>query len=125
FEGGKAVYSTLCVACHQPSGVGMEGLAPALVDSEWVLGKPEILPRILLHGLSGPIKVQGRAYSLEMPPLGPALTDEQIAGVLTYIPREWEHTASAVPVKLVTEIRESNKDRTTAWSGDELKDAAK
>jgi glucose/arabinose dehydrogenase len=41
FETGKGVYSTLCVGCHQPTGAGMDGLAPALVDSEWVLGNPE------------------------------------------------------------------------------------
>ena len=31
-----------------------------------------------------------------MPPLGSALTDEQIAAVLTYIRREWGQTASPV-----------------------------
>lgn len=60
FEVGKGVYNSLCVGCHQPNGAGMEGLAPALVNSEWVLGKPEVLPRILLHGLAGPIKVGGQ-----------------------------------------------------------------
>ncbi len=120
YEKGKVVYSTLCTACHQPTGTGMDGLAPALVDSDWVLGKPEILPRIVLHGLSGPIKVNGQSWSLEMPPLGAALTDEQIAGVLTYIRREWEHTASAVSVETVAKLRAENKDRTKAWTAEEV-----
>ena len=124
FETGRTVYSTLCTACHQPTGTGMEGLAPALVDSDWVLGTADILPRIIIHGLSGPIKVNGQAWSLEMPPLGPALSDEQIAGVLTYIRREWEHNGSPVSIEAVAKIRTQHKARTKAWSEAELRPAA-
>jgi mono/diheme cytochrome c family protein len=120
FESGKALYGALCVGCHQATGSGMEGLAPPLADSDWVLGKPEVLPRILLHGLSGPVKVNGKSWSLEMPPLGAALTDEQIAGVLTYIRREWEHTESPISVETVAAIRAAHKDRTRAWTAEEL-----
>jgi glucose/arabinose dehydrogenase/mono/diheme cytochrome c family protein len=123
FETGRTVYSTLCTACHQPTGTGMEGLAPALVDSDWVLGSADILPRIIIHGLSGPIKVNGQAWSLEMPPLGPALSDEQIAGVLTYIRREWEHNGSPISTDAVAKIRAQYKTRTKAWSEAELKPA--
>ena len=121
FEVGRTVYATLCTACHQPTGTGMEGLAPALVDSDWVLGSADILPRIILHGLSGPIKVNGQAWSLEMPPLGAALSDEQIAGVLTYIRREWEHNSSPISTDAVAKLRAQHKTRTKAWTGDELK----
>jgi len=120
FDTGKTVYATLCAACHQPTGTGMEGLAPPLVDSEWVLGKADVLPRIVLNGLSGPVKVNGQSFNLEMPPLGPALNDEQIAGVLTYIRREWEHNASPISVTTVASLRSQNKDRTKAWSSMEL-----
>jgi mono/diheme cytochrome c family protein/glucose/arabinose dehydrogenase len=120
FETGKQVYNTLCTACHQPNGQGMDGLAPTLVDSDWVLGDTNILPRILMHGLTGPIKVNGQSWALEMPPLGAALSDEQIAGVLTYIRREWEHTASPLTLEQVQKIRQEHKDRTKAWTAEEL-----
>ncbi len=125
FEVGRTVYSTLCTACHQPTGTGMDGLAPALVDSDWVLGNPDFIPRIVIHGLNGPIKVEGKTWNLEMPPLGPALSDEQIAGVTTYIRREWEHNASPVSVDAVAKIRAQNTARTTAWTEAELKPGAK
>ncbi len=125
FDGGKVLYAGLCAACHQPTGLGMPGLAPALVDSEWVLGNPKVLPRIVLHGLSGPLNVGGQTWNLEMPPLGAALSDEQIAGVLTYIRREWEHGAAPIPVKAVAEIREQNKARTTLWTAEDLKTLSK
>lgn len=120
FEKGKTIYNTLCTACHQPHGFGLDGLAPPLVDSEWVLGKPDILARIIMHGLAGPVKVSGRSFNLAMPPL-PQLTDEDVAGVMTYIRREWEHTASPVDVKAVTTIREQNKGRMAMWTEEELK----
>lgn len=124
FEKGKTIYATLCAACHQPHGFGLDGLAPPLVDSEWVLGKPEVLARIVMHGLAGPVKVAGRTYNLAMPPL-PQLTDEDVAGVLTYIRREWEHTASAVETKTITTIREQDKGRMAMWTEEELKNLGK
>ena len=102
----------------------MDGLAPALVNSEWVLGKPDVLPRILLHGLVGPIQVSGQTWNLEMPPLGAALTDEQIAGVLTYIRREWEHNGSPISTEMVAKIRAENASRTKSWTAEELKPAS-
>jgi len=124
FEKGKTIYATLCAACHQPHGFGLDGLAPPLVDSEWVLGKPDILARIVMHGLAGPVKVSGRTYNLAMPPL-PQLTDEDIAGVLTYLRREWEHNGSAVESKFVTNIREKEKGRLMMWTEQELKNLGK
>ena len=85
-----------------------------------MLGNSDILPRIVIHGLTGPIKVNGQTWTLEMPPLGAALTDEQVAGVATYIRREWEHTASPVSVDQVKRLRTEHKDRTKPWTASEL-----
>lgn len=124
YEKGKTIYATLCAACHQPHGFGLDGLAPPLVDSEWVLGKAELPARIIMHGLAGPVKVGGRSFNLAMPPL-PQLTDEDVAGVLTYIRREWEHNASPVDTKAVTAIRTQTKGRTAMWTEQELKNLGK
>jgi mono/diheme cytochrome c family protein/glucose/arabinose dehydrogenase len=120
FDLGMQTYGMLCAACHQANGQGMEGLAPPLVDSEWVVGKPDALPRLILHGLTGPIKVNGVSWNLEMPPMGAALSDEQIAAVVTYIRREWEHGASPMTPEFVREIRAQHADRTGAWTEEEL-----
>ena len=42
FENGRTLFAAVCAACHQPTGRGLDGLAPPLLDSEWVLGSPEI-----------------------------------------------------------------------------------
>jgi mono/diheme cytochrome c family protein/glucose/arabinose dehydrogenase len=119
FEKGRVIYAGLCAACHQTHGYGLDGLAPPLVDSEWVLGNPDISARIILHGLAGPIKVNGRTWNLAMPPL-PHLTDEDVASVVTYLRREWEHNASPVEPEAITQLRAEYKDRVGMWTSDEL-----
>ncbi|HZJ15469.1 MAG TPA: c-type cytochrome [Chthoniobacteraceae bacterium] len=119
FEKGKTLYATICAACHQPSGTGLAGLAPPLVNSEWVLGPVERPIRIVLHGLTGPIDVEGVKWQLEMPGL-PIFTDEDLAALITYIRREWEHTASPVGADEVAAVRAASKDRTASWTAAEL-----
>jgi mono/diheme cytochrome c family protein len=119
FDAGRELYAKTCAACHQPSGLGQTGLAPPLVDSEWVLGNDKRLSRIVMQGLEGPISVGGVNYSLEMPAL-PQVGDEDIANVLTYIRREWEHGAEPVEVETVTAARDQTKGRGAMWTAKEL-----
>ena len=92
----------------------MDGLAPPLVDSEWVLGSEQRLVRIVLHGLPGPLKVNGRSWHLDMPSMG-MFDDEQIAGILTYIRREWDHGGAPVQPATVKKIRAETAKRQEAW----------
>lgn len=120
FEQGRQLFSQICAQCHQPSGLGMEGLAPPLVDSEWVLGSEHRLVRIVLNGLHGPIQVGKKTVELEMPGLG-SLDDDMIASVLTYIRREWGHEADPVDPATVKQIRaETAKRGDLQWTMEEL-----
>jgi mono/diheme cytochrome c family protein/glucose/arabinose dehydrogenase len=119
FEEGKVIYTNVCAACHQPTGLGQDGLAPPLLDSEWVLGPPARLPRILMQGVSGQISVTGVNFRLEMPGL-PDLNDRQIASVLTYVRREWEHGEEPVSEDFVAKIREEERNRREPWTAIEL-----
>ncbi len=122
YERGKGIFNGLCAACHQPHGYGLDGLAPPLVDSEWVTGKPDVLARIVMNGLGGPVKVAGRTWDLTMPPMA-QLNDDDLAAVLTYVRREWEHTASPVDAKFVKGLRDQYATH-PSWTADELKPAA-
>jgi mono/diheme cytochrome c family protein/glucose/arabinose dehydrogenase len=119
FATGKTLFTAICAACHQTSGRGLDGLAPPLLDSEWVLGSHERTVRIVLHGVRGPIRVAGRYHTGDMPAHG-ALDDDQIASVLTYIRREWGHDAPPVEPAQVTAIRAATKHHADAWSPEEL-----
>jgi mono/diheme cytochrome c family protein len=115
FEAGKSMYEATCLACHQQHGMGQPGLAPPLVGSEWVAGSDKRLVRIVLNGLRGPIKVKGESFELDMPALG-VLDDEQIAGALTYIRREWGHGFEPVTPATVKKVREETASREDAWT---------
>ncbi len=119
FEAGKELYSFSCGMCHQPDGRGQEGLAPPLMNTEWTTGSEDRLIRIILHGLKGPIEIDGRKYELEMPPLG-VFDDEQIAAILTYVRREWGHTASPIEPDAVKRVRAATATREDAWTEKEL-----
>jgi len=113
FAAGREVYQTLCAACHQPDGRGRELVAPPLVGSEFALGPAETAVRIVINGKEGSTGL--------MPPLGSALSDDQIAATLTYIRREWGHTASAVTPAIVKDVRARSADRTRPWTEAELR----
>lgn len=119
FEAGKIAYAATCAACHQPNGLGQEGLAPPLVDSEWVLGSVNRLGRIVLQGARGPFHVKGQIYELDMPTLG-VMEDDQIAAALTYIRREWGHAASPVSPATIKKMREETAQREEGWTEAEL-----
>jgi mono/diheme cytochrome c family protein/glucose/arabinose dehydrogenase len=121
FENGRTLFAAVCAACHQATGRGLDGLAPPLLDSEWVLGPPERNVRIVLHGLRGPITVLGRVHTGDMPAFGAALSDDQISSILTYVRREWGHTATPVDPEHIAAIRAASVGHTDAWSPEELK----
>ena len=119
FDAGKAIFTAVCSACHQTTGRGLDGLAPPLLDSEWVLGLPEKTVRIVLHGLRGPVTVAGRVHTGDMPAFG-AFDDAQISSVLTYVRREWGHGAAPVEPAQVAAIRAATAGHSDAWSPEEL-----
>lgn len=119
FEIGKQLFAGTCAACHQLHGLGLEGLSPPLADSEWVTGSIERLGRIAINGVRGPLKVGDRRYGLDMPAMG-ALGDDNLAAILTYIRREWGHTAAPVESATLTKIRAEIADRQDAWTEPEL-----
>jgi mono/diheme cytochrome c family protein len=113
-----------CAQCHQENGLGLAGTFPPLSGSEIVLGDPQTLARILLHGLRGDVTVAGAVYNGEMPGWD-RLTDIQIASVLTYIRGTWTNHGSPVDPALITAIRDQTATRTQAWTWAELREAAK
>jgi putative membrane-bound dehydrogenase-like protein len=120
FEAGRTIFSSVCAACHGTNGQGVDGLAPPFLDSEWILGPPSRSIRIVLHGLRGPIRVLGQMHTGDMPALGGAFDDRQIASVLTYLRRAWGHTGDPVEPDQVRAIRADTPNHADAWSQTEL-----
>jgi mono/diheme cytochrome c family protein len=116
FETGRKLYANLCLSCHGPDGRGREHQAPSLVGSPLLVGDAGVPVRVVLAGKEGEIGL--------MPPLT-ALTDDEIASILTYVRREWGNTAAPVAPDAVKEIRGQTKARTRPWSAEELRGLAR
>jgi mono/diheme cytochrome c family protein len=123
---GKKAYLSACVNCHQVNGQGAAGSFPPLAGSEWVTGNEERVIRVLLHGLSGPVEVEGKTYNSAMPPFGKVpgggynWNEEKISQVLTYIRQEWGNKAAPITKDKVSEILNTEKARAKPWSAGEL-----
>jgi mono/diheme cytochrome c family protein len=118
FERGRSIYEQTCAACHQVSGRGDIVLAPPLRNSPWVLGSAERVAKLVLHGLRGPVTLDGVTWDSEMP--SHSFDDEDTASVLTYIRRAWNHGAEPVAPELVRKVREETAARRGPWHVSEL-----
>ena len=120
---GKQVYDALCLNCHQPTGLGLPGVYPPLAGSDWVAGDTTTLAKIVIHGLNGPLKVNGNDFKqvapIPMPPMG--LSDGQIADVLSYVRSNFGNKAKPVKGGDVKAAREATLSRSTFWTAEELK----
>ncbi len=118
---GKKSYEAVCGTCHGNDGLGKPGQAPPLAGSEWVIAKGHNrLTHIPLAGLSGPIQVGGKDWNMQMAAMGAALSDADLANVLTYIRGSWGNRAAEVTADDIKAIRANLGARPQAMSHDML-----
>ncbi len=79
---GEKVYQANCVACHQPTGMGMPPAFPALSGSKVVNGPQDAQIALVLKGKQG----------TAMAPFD-RLTDVELAAVITYSRNSWANTS--------------------------------
>ncbi len=116
---GAAVYARTCIACHQPTGMGLPPVFPPLANAPIVTGNPELPVKFILQGLMGPITVNGMTYNSMMPPVA-GVSDADIADVLTYVRQSFGNQGSPVTADQVKAIRAATAGRTTMWTTAEL-----
>ncbi|WP_247236557.1 PQQ-dependent sugar dehydrogenase [Telluribacter sp. SYSU D00476] len=104
---GAAIYTQYCASCHKADGQGVAESFPPLKGAEQVLGPKRELIRIVLKGLSGPVKVKGVEYDQHMPAFA-FLKDQELAEVLTYIRMSFGNQASPVTAAEVAAARKGN-----------------
>ncbi len=121
---GQAVYSRTCIACHQPTGMGLPPVFPPLAGSEWVAKDASIAVRNIINGMQGPITVKGMTYNSMMPPVA-GLSDKDIADVVNYVNNTWGNNGPTVTEAEVTAIKKKYADRKTPWTAAEYEKEAK
>jgi mono/diheme cytochrome c family protein len=120
---GRGLYALVgCNSCHQQDGLGSVATGcPPLAGSDWVLSnEPSRIIAIVLKGLTGPITVLDKPYGTgQMVALG-SLSDEEIAGVLSFVRNNWSNKAPYVEVSDVKKIRKQLESRSAPMTATEL-----
>jgi nitrite reductase (NO-forming) len=92
------------MGCHQAEGQGIPGTFPPLAKSDFLMADTGRVIETVLHGLSGPLEVNGQRYNGTMPPMS-HLMDQDIAEVLTYVRNSWGNTGAPVTTADVATVR--------------------
>jgi len=112
-----------CSTCHQPDGRGLPDAGfPPLAGTRWVTQQDDRLIKLTLHGLHGPIEVEGTLYPglVPMTGFGALLTDREVAAVLTYVRNEFGNQAPPILPDHVARIREQTANHVGFFSPSEL-----
>ena len=109
---GERVYTRTCAACHQPTGLGIPNVFPPLAGSDYLNANAARAIGAVLNGLSGPITVNGAAYNSVMP--GLALSDDDVANVLSYVYSQWGNKGTLVTPAQVKAVRSAGGTKANA-----------
>ena len=125
FIAGKKIYERdgYCGTCHQAAGEGLSASQfPPLAQSPWVTGSEDLLIKVSLHGLQGPLELMGKSYSGQVPmtPFGGLLNDEEMAAVLTYVRNAFGNEASVITPEKVAQVRAATADKKGYYTPAEL-----
>ena len=106
---GEQVFKNACAMCHQTHGEGISGAFPPLAKSDYLMtiakqSDRSKLVEIILKGLSGTITVNGKTYNNVMTPIS-GLSDEDLAGVLTYVTNSFGNSAKPFTVEEISRAK--------------------
>ena len=102
-DAGKKLFTTVCAACHQPSGMGLPNRFPPLAGSDFLNSNKQRAIKVLLTGLQGEVVVNGQRFNNSMPQL--PLSDGQIAAALTFVYNSFGNSGKDVTPEEVKQIR--------------------
>ncbi len=121
---GLQLFRTICATCHGADGKGIQDLAPPLKGSEYIDGSMRRLAAIILHGVSGPIHVNGKLYQLnnEMPALinNKDITDQDIAEIIRFTQNAFAKSGKPVSNDDVKKMRERKPEGSAIFTEKQL-----
>jgi nitrite reductase (NO-forming) len=112
---GQALFAGTCSVCHQANGAGLPGVFPPLAKSDFLAQDTKRAVNVVLHGLSGKVKVNGKDYDSVMPPMN-QLNDDEVANILTYVLNSWGNPGGSISAEEVKKQR-SAKPATNNQAG--------
>jgi mono/diheme cytochrome c family protein len=107
---GQTVYARNCAVCHAADGRGMPPAYPPLAGNPSIQMESAVNPiRMVLNG-GFPPGTQGNPRPYGMPPFAQTLSDDEVAGVVTYIRAAWGNRGEAVSARQANELRTAPVD---------------
>ena len=107
---GAILFRQICASCHSTSGEGIRGLAPPLLGSKYITDHLEQLGLIILHGLKGPLLINGEIYDEDhqMPGLkyNKDLSDKDISDIISYVTNAFSVDSKGLGPEKIKELRE-------------------
>ena len=98
---GAKLYEAHCASCHKEDGRGVPPAYPPLAGNRAITMTSAVNPiRIVLNGGFAP-GTGGNPRPYGMPPYGPALSDADVAAVVSYIRIQWGNQAAGVSAQEV------------------------
>ena len=102
-EMGRKLFSSICAACHQPTGQGRPNIFPPLAGSDFLNADKSRAIRIIISGRQGEVIVNGQKYNNNMPSF--PLNDGDIANVLTFVYNSFGNSGLEVKPEEVKAVR--------------------
>ena len=122
YRRGRDHYNVSCGACHQADGKGLTNMAPTLANSDWVTEDADRLIGVAVHGLMGPIHINGEPVSA-VPQVMPGhgfMKNDQLASILTYVRNAWGNRADPISPSDVATYRKRQINRVNPWTESEF-----
>ena len=126
YQIGRSVFlrDAHCATCHQPNGLGMPNMYPTLAQSEWLKGDERLI-KIVLKGLWGPMEINGQKFDPSkgvppMPGFGGFLSDEELAGVISYVRQSFGNDLPMVTPQQIADVRAKTKNRQDFYMVEEI-----
>lgn len=102
-ELGRRLFTSICAACHQPTGRGLPNVFPPLAGSDFLNADKNRAIQTVLFGRQGEVVVNGAKFNNNMPSF--PLNDQDIANVLTYVYNSFGNSGLEVTSEEVTNLR--------------------
>ncbi|WP_338868208.1 c-type cytochrome [Spirosoma sp. SC4-14] len=121
---GLKLFRSICATCHGADGKGIQDLAPPLKGSEYIDGSMKRLAAIILHGVSGPIHVDGKLYQLnnEMPALinNKDISDQDITDIILFTQNAFAKQGKGISANDVKKMRAKKPEGTGVFTEKQL-----
>jgi mono/diheme cytochrome c family protein len=110
-ESGRRLFTSICSACHQPTGRGLPNVFPPLAGSDFLNADKNRAIKIVINGRQGEIIVNGSKFNNSMPKF--PLSDDDIANVLTFVYSSFGNAGLEVNPEEVKVLRAEPIDKVT------------